>query len=99
MTIKLKKDILNKVANTSGVAGFANVNLDTNSIKLTETKWENALHVVIDGDKISIDLAILTILDIRSKVISYEITSSIKALLLKNSKKLGKINIFIRGVR
>lgn len=99
MIVKLKKDILNKVANTSGVAGFANVSLDTKPVKLTESKWENSIHIEEAGDKISIDLAILTILDIRTKVISYEIASSIKALLLTRNKKLGKINIFIRGVR
>ena len=99
MTAELKKDILNKVANTSGVAGFANINLDTNPTKLTEAKWENALHIVVEGDRVSINLAILTILDIRLKVVSYEIASSIKDLLSKKKKKLGKINIFVRGVR
>ena len=99
MNDKLKKDILNKVANTSGVAGFSNVNLDSKPTKLTEAKWTNALLIVEDGDKVSIDLSIITILDVRTKIITYEIASSIKALLLKNNNKLEKINIFIRGVR
>ena len=99
MTTKLEKNILNKVANTSGVAGFANVNLDTKPTKLTELQWEKALYIIEEGDTISINLAILTILDIRLKIISYEITSSIKDLFSNNDKKLGKINIFIRGVR
>ena len=98
MTVELKKEILNKVANTSGVAGFANINLDMKPVKLTEAKWENALNITEEGEKISIDLAILTILNIRTKVISYEIISSITDLLSKDNK-LDKINIFIRGVR
>ena len=48
---------------------------------------------------LKIALGIIINADVRARLVSFEINASIKKILKKNSIKLDKLNIFLRGIK
>lgn len=46
-----------------------------------------------------ITVAVIVDADVRTKVVAYEISSSVKNLMKKNNEKLLKLNVVVRGVK
>lgn len=99
MTKKLHNEVLKSVTFVSGVVGLANIDLTKSATALPKDKWEDSIlfEETNKGNKIS--LAIIVDGDVRTKAITFEITSSIKDIMKKNKLKLDKVLVYIRGIK
>ncbi|NQZ66117.1 MAG: hypothetical protein HRT99_02775 [Mycoplasmatales bacterium] len=99
MTEKMKKEILMAATTTSGLNGLSTIDINKPGIELPKNKWINALNVENTPKGYVVSLAIIIDIEVRSKIVSYEISSTIKDLFKKKKLKLSKVNIYIRGIK
>lgn len=99
MNNKMHDKILKTIMLVSGMVGFATVDLSKKATLLPEEKFSDAISIEDTPKGFVISAAIIVDVDVRSKIISHEIHSSIKALMKENGFKIYKINIYIRGVK
>lgn len=99
MTKKLTNEILKTVTFVSGLVGLANVDVNRTANELSKENWENAMEIQETDKGAIITVAIIVDVDVRTKVVAYEISSSVKNLMKKNNEKLSKLNIIVRGVK
>lgn len=99
MTKKLTNEILRTVTFVSGLVGLANVDVNKSSSELSKENWNNSIEIVDTEKGHVITVAIIVDADVRTKVVAYEISSSLKNLMKKNNEKLAKVNIIVRGIK
>lgn len=99
MIKELKGEILKVITKTSGLNGLTTINLNEASYSLLENKWEDSIKIEETNKGIIVSLGIIVMIEVRAKVVSYEISSTIKTICKNKQIKLAKVNIYIRGVK
>ena len=99
MTKKLTSEVLKTATFVSGLVGLANSDLTKASTELSKENWDKAILIEETNKGSKISIGIIVDSDVRTKIVAFEIHSSIKALLKKNNIKLDKLNVYVRGVK
>ena len=99
MTKKMRNEILKSATFVSGLLGLASSDLNKTGRELPMEKWDDALKIEETPKGIRVSIGIIVDAEVRAKAVTYEIISSIKALLKKNNIKLDNILVYIRGAK
>ena len=99
MSKELVQLIVNSVSFIPGIVGLSTIDLNMNRDALSEKDWPKSVLISETDKRFEVSIAIIVSHEINSKTISKEIHSSIYSIFEKNSIKLSKINIYIRGVK
>ncbi len=96
--LEFKKKIIKLVTAVPGLVGFANPNAKKVEL-LKDDKMIDGIEIIETIRGFEAVLHLISSTNVRAEMVAKEITSAIKFLCQKDKIKMGKVNIFIRGVK
>lgn len=99
MVDKISQKIVHILSYIPGIAAFANIHLQNQTIELNANDYEKSFKIT-ESDKGNIfSIAIVVNRNTRTKIICREIVLQLTNLFKEENIAFNKINVYIRGVK
>ncbi|NQZ28903.1 MAG: Asp23/Gls24 family envelope stress response protein [Mycoplasmatales bacterium] len=97
---ELREGIVNSISTVPGLVGLVNKESQAQTLRvLTETNYGKGIDIIPTSNGVEIKIFIIASLNVRTEIVSRELSSAVESYFKANNYKISKINIYIKGVK